>query len=199
MLKEINPARKTGLMARSVAAGAIALLPAYDNLNTVPSEPVTIYRDNEIKKGDELIIVNEDQLEPSQFQEISRNEQISNFLEDNKIRSLIAAAFLASLASSYLTYRLGQKHDDEKLRKLRVTAPLLMLAAIGSLGTDSFTTIDRHIPAALLAGSIFIQAGYNLFNTYQRETRKDIRRGALATSTGLVSIGLTLLYVSDKI
>jgi len=173
-------------VARTVAAGAISLFPAYNGLevNSVKAQVVSI--DDNLSNTPE-------------FYDLSRNEQISDFLEDNKIRALIAAAFLTSLASSYLTYRLAKKHDDENLQKLRITAPLLMSAAISSLGVDSFVTIDRHIPAALFAGSIFMQAGYNLFNVYQRESRKDIRRSAVATSAGLISIGLTLLYVSDKI
>ena len=199
MDKEISPKKSLNFVARGLAVGTIALFPAYNSLNVGSSEAGFVQKDNIVDDDAREELLGEDQFEIQELKDLSRNEQISNFLEDNKIRSLIAAAFLTSLASSYLNYRLAKKHDDESLRKLRIAAPIFMSAAIGSLGVDSFMTIDRHIPAALFAGSVFIQAGYNLFNVYQRETRKDIRRSALVTSTGLIGVGLILLYVSDKI
>ena len=186
MPKEIDP-RKTGsLLVRIAAAGAISIFPSVATAPVSAHSEIWPMAENAVRGA-------------TNTPELSKDSQLSELLEENEMRMLIGAVFLTALASSYLTYRRSKKYDDDSLKGLKVSASLLTVCAAVSMGVDSFYTIDRHIPAALFAGGLLIQAGANLIDIYQRERDPDLRNSALATSIGLVGIGTALLYAVDRI
>lgn len=196
MPREIDPKRTGSLLVKIVAAGAIGALPHAVHTPVIAETDTNFFRENAITSN--LDIPQEHDL-PKLAKELSKNSQLSDVLEKREMRAVIGALFFTTLASLYLTYQRSKKYDDDLLKNMKVSASFLALCSVVSLGVDSFTAIDRHIPASLFAGGLFIQAGANLMDVYQRDKRSDIRAGAWATSIGLVSFGLALLYAADKV
>lgn len=137
---------------------------------------------------------------PKQEQEIkSGDEKISDFLKDNYARAGLAATIAAAIATTALAYYLGKRHDEMRLRILRITGPLLFFSGVSTTFAKSFTTIiDINIPASLLAGSVLLAASYQTVNAFQRYKDPKIRALALFGGTALTSLGAIGLLALNK-
>lgn len=136
---------------------------------------------------------------PKQEQEIkSGDEKISGFLKDNYARAGLAATLATAISTTALAYYLGKRHDEMRLRILRIAGPLLFFSGVSTTFAKSFTTIDINIPVSLLAGSALLAASYQTVNAFQRYKDLKIRALALFGGTALTSLGAIGLLALNK-
>lgn len=119
-----------------------------------------------------------------------KNEQLSDFLDNNYARAGLAAALGMAIGMSVSARYLGKRHDETMLKALRIAGPLTMAAGLSSGLVDSFVPIDRHIPTSLILASTFLIASQQVANTFEHYKDPKIRAGALATAAGLSSLGV---------
>lgn len=120
-----------------------------------------------------------------------KNEQFSNFLDNNYARAGLAGALGMAIGMSVSAYYLGKRHDESMLRALRIAGPLAMAASASAGLVDSFVTIDRHIPTSLFLASTLLIASQQIINTFEHYKDRKIRVAALSTAAMLSFLGVT--------
>jgi len=120
-----------------------------------------------------------------------KNEQLSDFLDNNYARIGLAATLGMAIGMSVSAYYLGKRYDESMLRALRIAGPLAMAASASTGLIDSFVTIDRHIPSSLFLAFTFLIASQQVINTFEHYKDSKIRTAALSTAAMLSSLGVT--------
>ena len=128
----------------------------------------------------------------------SKNETISDFLKNNYARSGIAALLGMALAMTATAHYLGKRHDEFKLYALRIAGPIAMAASVSTALVDSFTTIDRNIPASLFLTSTLLIASHQIISAFEHYKNPKIRASATFTAAMLTSLGVTTLVALNR-